>query len=69
MLPYYVIHMALSKKDKSHVCTLNTAKETSDHLKNWIIGSDSIQELNFEEVNNKVDNFVCFMEILSKKCI
>jgi hypothetical protein len=48
--------LALSEKDKA----LTTTNETWNHLKKLFIGNKSIQESEFEEVNNEADNFAKF---------
>jgi hypothetical protein len=51
-----IINLALSEKDKA----LTTTNETWNHLKKLFIGNKSIQESEFEEVNNEADNFAKF---------
>jgi hypothetical protein len=53
----YLIHMSLSKKDKTFVRSISSAKEAWDALMDLFIGNASIQESKFDEAHNEADNF------------
>jgi hypothetical protein len=53
----HLIHMSLSKKDKTFVRSISSAKEAWDALMDLFIGNASIQESKFDEAHNEADNF------------
>ncbi|KAK1663545.1 hypothetical protein QYE76_051704 [Lolium multiflorum] len=52
-----MIHMAVTPKDRAHICSLKTAKAAWDKLDKLFLGNESIQSSRFDEVNNMADNF------------
>ena len=53
-----MIHLAVTPKDRAHIHSCKTAKETWDQLENLFLGNESIQSSKFDEVNTAADGFV-----------
>jgi hypothetical protein len=53
----HMIHMVVTPKDQAHIRSLDTAKESWDHLTDLFLGNESIQSLKFDVVNTAADGF------------
>jgi hypothetical protein len=54
----YMIHLAVTPKDRTHILLCKIANEAWDHLMNLLLENESIQSSKFDEVNTVVNGFV-----------